>query len=283
MSAPSASPDLYAVFGNPIEHSKSPRIHALFAAQTGQDLIYQKRLAPLDGFAASVQDFIAEGGRGANVTVPFKLQAHDLATELAPRAAAAGAVNTLRFADGRIYGDNTDGQGLVSDIVQRAGQAIRGQRVLLLGAGGATRGALLPLLEQGPQQVMIANRTASTAQQLLAQFSSQFGAATQGIHLQAGGLAEIQGQFDVVINATSASLQASVPLLPENVFASGALAYDMVYGKQLTPFLHYAQASGARVRDGLGMLVEQAALAFYLWRGVLPDTNAVYTTLQSEL
>ncbi len=284
MNAPDSSgPDLYAVFGNPIAHSKSPRIHALFAAQTDQHLVYEKRLAPLDGFAASVQEFIAAGGRGANVTVPFKLQAHDLADTLAPRAQAAGAVNTLIFADGQVYGDNTDGQGLVSDIVHRAGQPINGQRVLVLGAGGATRGALLPLLEQRPQQLTLANRTLSTAQELLTRFSAQFPEAGRGVTLHACGLSDIQGQFDLVINATSASLQAAIPPIPENCFANGALAYDMVYGKELTPFLQYAQQHGARARDGLGMLVEQAALAFFLWRKVKPDSDAVYHTLLSEL
>lgn len=275
--------DLYAVFGNPIAHSKSPRIHALFAAQTGQHLVYEKRLAALDGFATAVQEFIALGGRGANVTVPFKLQAHDLADSLAPRAQAAGAVNTLIFENGQILGDNTDGQGLVSDIVQRAAQPICGQRVLVLGAGGATRGALLPLLEQRPQQLTLANRTASTAQALLHQFCEQFPEASHGVKVAACGLSDICGQFDLIINATSASLQAEVPAIPENCLASGALAYDMVYGKELTPFLQYAQQHGARVRDGLGMLVEQAALAFFLWRGIKPDSNAVYHTLLSEL
>ncbi|MBI3229167.1 MAG: shikimate dehydrogenase [Burkholderiales bacterium] len=268
-----AAPDLYAVFGNPIAHSKSPRIHAIFAQQCGHTLRYEKRLAPLDGFAASVQAFIAEGGRGANVTVPFKLEAHALADELAPAARV----------DGKILGDNTDGAGLVTDIVERAGQAIAGRRVLVLGAGGATRGVLLPLLQQGPQQLLVANRTASTAQQMVAQFQHDFAASIGHTAFAACGLDHIAGQFDLIINATSASLQAQVPTLPENVFATDAMAYDMVYGKDLTPFLAYAQQRGARVRDGLGMLVEQAARAFFIWRQIQPETHAVYAALRSEL
>ena len=225
--------DLYAVFGNPIAHSKSPQIHAMFARQTGQQMHYEKRLAPLDGFAASIAEFIAQGGRGANITVPFKLQAHAIANQLSPRALAAGAVNTLSFIDGQIHADNTDGLGLVRDIVHNAGQAIAGQRVLILGAGGATRGALLPLLEEAPHSLTIANRTASNATALAQAFASHAAAC----QLQACGLNEIHGQFDLIINATSASLHADMPALPEDIFAPHALAYDMVYGN--TPFLAY--------------------------------------------
>ena len=268
--------DLYAVFGNPIAHSKSPQIHAMFAKQTGQCMQYEKRLAPLDGFSTSIADFIAQGGRGANITVPFKLQAHALASQLSARALAAGAVNTLSFIDGQIHADNTDGLGLVRDIVHNAGQTIAGQRVLILGAGGATRGTLLPLLQEAPHSLTVANRTASNAAALAQAFANQAG----DCQLHACGLAEIHGQFDLIINATSASLNAEMPTLPEGIFAPEALAYDMVYGN--TPFLAYAQERGARCRDGLGMLIEQAAEAFFIWRKVRPETAAVFATLLSE-
>ena len=271
--------DRYCVFGNPIAHSKSPDIHAAFAAQTGQALTYEKRLAPLDGFAAAVRDFIAEGGKGANVTVPFKLEAVKLANALTIRAQAAGAVNTLHFTEDGIIGDNTDGAGLVADIVNNAGLPLTGKRVLLLGAGGAARGVVLPILEHRPAQLVIANRTVATAEALAAQFAALGGAGV----VSACGYDGIEGAFDVVINATSASLNADLPPVPPAVFAPGALALDMMYGKQPTVFLQFAAGHGALVRDGLGMLVEQAAEAFAVWRGVHPATTEVLKQMRARL
>ena len=265
--------DAYAVFGNPIAHSKSPRIHAEFARQTGQDMNYSARLAPLDGFAEAVQAFRAEGGRGANVTVPFKEQAFALVTRLSERARVAGAVNTLVFEPEGLYGDNTDGAGLVRDLTANLGLDLAGRRILLMGAGGAARGVILPLLEQGPAQLFIANRTADKAVALAA----AFGAGRP--NLAGGGYETLAGGFDVVINATAASLAGDLPPLAETVFAPGALAYDMMYGRD-TPFLAFARARGVRTADGLGMLVEQAAEAFLLWRGVRPDTGPVLRLLR---
>lgn len=268
--------DRYAVIGNPIAHSKSPEIHARFAAQTGQDICYERLLAPLDGFAACVHAFIRDGGRGANVTVPFKLEAYALATELTERAQAAGAVNTLSFEDGRIRGDNTDGAGLVTDIVSNAGFAMHGKRVLLLGAGGAARGVVLPILHEQPAELVIANRTLHKAEALAQQFQgySQF---------YAKQFDALDGRFDLVINATSASLAADMPPLAASLFGPGALAYDMMYGKEPTVFMRFAMEQGAAVRDGLGMLVEQAAQSFLGWRGVRPDTAPVFFALRSQL
>ena len=270
------TPDQYVVIGNPIAHSKSPEIHAQFAAQTGHQIEYRRLLAPLDGFAASVQAFIAAGGKGANVTVPFKRDAFDLATQLTDRAQAAGAVNTLRFDGAMIIGDNTDGVGLVTDIVRNAGCPIAGKRVLLLGAGGAARGALLPLLQQQPSELVIANRTVSKAGQLAQQFAG---------HGKLGACAfdALAGQFDIVINATAASLQAELPPIGAAIFGAGALAYDMMYGQHATVFMIFAARHGAITRDGLGMLVEQAAESFFVWRGVRPQTSAVYAALRAQL
>jgi shikimate dehydrogenase len=260
----------YAVFGNPIGHSKSPRIHALFARQTGQDIRYTALLAPLDGFAECVAAFRAGGGDGANVTVPFKEQAHALCDARTPRAEAAGAVNTLSFADDRALGDNTDGAGLARDLTANLGLDLAGRRILLMGAGGAARGVVLPLLEQHPGLLFIANRTADKAEALATRFGCQ-----------GGGYADLPaGGFDLVINATAASLADELPPLPDDVLAAGALAYDMMYGRD-TPFLAFARARGARTADGLGMLVEQAAEAFLLWRGVRPDTAPVIAALRA--
>ena len=264
--------DAYAVFGNPIAHSKSPLIHAAFARQTGQDLVYTARLAPLDGFTGAIEAFRAEGGRGANVTVPFKEQAFALATRRTPRAEAAGAVNTLAFAVDGMLGDNTDGAGLVRDLTANLGFDPAGKRILLMGAGGAARGVILPLLERVPAGLYIANRTAEKAEAL----ARDFGAG----QVKGGGYTGLHGPFDLVINATSASLAGDLPPLPEAVFAEGALAYDMMYGKD-TPFLAFARARSARVADGLGMLAEQAAEAFLLWRGVRPDTAPVLALLRA--
>ena len=272
--------DKYCVFGNPIAHSKSPEIHAAYAAQTGQQLTYEKRLAPVDGFADAVRAFIAEGGKGANVTVPFKLEAHKLASALTVRAQAAGAVNTLVFgADGSITGDNTDGAGLVADIVHNAGVPIAGKRVLLLGAGGAARGVVLPILEHRPAALAIANRTVATAEAL----AEQFGALAGPGVLSACGFADVAGAFDIVINATSASLNADLPPVPAGAFAAGALALDMMYGARPTVFMEFAARHGAATRDGLGMLVEQAAEAFEAWRGVRPRTASVLQQLRAKL
>lgn len=287
--------DRYAVFGNPIAHSKSPEIHAGFARQSAQDLSYEAILAPLDGFTDTVHAFIAAGGRGANVTVPFKEEAFRLATRLTPRAKLAGAVNTLIFAHatgGRIpvgiveeiIGDNTDGAGLVRDLTVNLGLALAGQRVLLLGAGGAARGALGPLLAAQPATLVLANRTPEKAHALAAQFAMHATAhAAEHGQLHGSAYPELAGQaFDLVINATSASLGGELPPLPVGVFAPGSLAYDMMYGKGDTPFMAFARAQGAaRVADGLGMLVEQAAEAFFVWRGVRPDGAPLMARLRA--
>ena len=269
--------DRYAVIGNPVAHSKSPEIHARFAQQTGERISYERLLAPLDRFEETVAAFMDAGGRGANVTVPFKLEAHALATELSVRAQAAGAVNTLRLDSDVIYGDNTDGVGLVTDILHNAGVALHGKRLLLLGAGGAARGVLLPLLEQQPAELVIANRTLEKATLLVQEFSAPHGV------LRASGYDTLDGEYDVVINATSASLADALPPLEGAVFAAGALAYDMMYGREATPFMRFAAGHGAAVRDGLGMLVEQAAESFFVWRGVRPDTGPVHVALRALL
>ncbi len=260
--------DRYVVIGNPVAHSRSPRIHTLFAAATGQDLHYETLLAPLDGFTSAVREFIADRGRGANVTVPFKEEAFRLATRLSGRAQAAGAVNTLSFSGAEIFGDNTDGVGLVRDLTSNLGVIISGKRVLLLGAGGAARGVVLPLLGEHPAQLVIANRTVEKAQALAGAF----------VGCEACGLDVLDGrEFDLVINATSIGLSGAVS--PRLTFARGALAYDMMYGKD-TDFLRQAGAAGAATADGLGMLVEQAAEAFFIWRGVRPETAAVLAELR---
>ena len=263
--------DRYAVFGNPIAHTLSPRIHAAFAAQTGQALTYEALLAPLDGFPEVVADFFRAGGQGANVTVPFKEQAHALCDRLSPRAEAAGAVNTLKFEGDAIFGDNTDGVGLVNDLTGRLD--LEGKRILLLGAGGAARGVVLPLLQRRPAELFLVNRTAARAEELATRF------AAPGV-LRGGGYEALEGrQFDLVINATAASLSGDLPPLPAGVFAPGAQAYEMMYGRD-TPFLAYARGEGAQGSDGLGMLVEQAAEAFFVWRGVRPHTAPVLALLK---
>jgi len=267
--------DRYAVFGNPIGHSKSPLIHTAFARATGQDLSYEALLAPLDGFAAAVVDFASGGGRGANVTVPFKEEAFRLSASLSERAARAGAVNTLVLENGTIHGDNTDGAGLVQDLQHNLGFPLAGKRILLLGAGGASRGALAPLLATVPASLHIANRTAAKAEALARDFADLGPVA-------GGGYDDLAGKsFDLVINATSASLSGDLPPLPAGIFAPGGLAYDMMYGKGDTPFLAFAREQGAaRLADGLGMLVEQAAEAFLVWRGVRPQTAALLQQLR---
>lgn len=273
--------DRYAVIGNPIAHSKSPQIHAAFARQTGQELSYEALLAPVDGFAQTVADFRAQGGRGLNVTVPFKLEAFALAERHTPRAQAAGAVNTLAFDADGVLGDNTDGAGLVRDLSANLDFALAGRRILLLGAGGATRGVLMPLLDSRPARLTIANRTVAKAEALAALFAARAGDTA----LDACGFDALAGRrFDLVINATAASLADELPPLPPGLYAEGALAYDMMYGRDPTGFMRAALADGAaRAADGLGMLVEQAAESFTLWRGVRPDSSPVLAALRRQL
>jgi shikimate dehydrogenase len=273
--------DRYAVIGNPVAHSKSPFIHAEFARQTGQDLVYERILAPLEGFRSAVANFRAEGGKGLNVTLPFKLEAFQIATERGPRAQDAAAVNTLKFEGATVYGENTDGVGLVSDIQTNLRFSIEGRDVLLMGAGGAAQGALGPLLEAQPARLVIANRTLDKAERLAERFRGARGLRVDA--LSASGYRELAGQqFQIVINSTSASLNDTVPELPQGVFAHDSLAYDMMYGKGMTPFLELALAQGAgRLADGIGMLVEQAAQSFLTWRGVRPETRQVIAALKA--
>lgn len=268
--------DRYAVIGNPIAHSKSPLIHTAFAKQTNQDLRYEAILGPLDRFTDTANTFRQQGGKGLNVTVPFKLEAHQYATELTERARIAKAVNTLKFEDNLILGDNTDGAGLVRDITVNLNCSITNQRILLMGAGGAARGVILPLLQQQPVMLAIGNRTPQKALDL----SQQFAAYGQ---INAGDYMDFAGEsFDIVINATAASLNDDLPELPNGIFASDALAYDMMYSTEPTRFLQYAlQQDVQRLADGIGMLVEQAAESFYLWRGIRPDTQPVISLLKS--
>ncbi len=282
MSPASAPRERYAVIGNPIAHSKSPFIHARFAEQTGEPVEYSRLLAPVDAFVPHVRAFIDAGGRGLNVTVPFKLDAHALADTLSPRAAAAGAVNTLRFDAAGIFGDNTDGFGLVRDIELNLGVPLKGARVLLLGAGGAARGVVLPILERAPHALTIVNRTAAKADDLVAQFAQA--ARDAGCRLTGGGAQAVEpGLYDVIVNATAGSLDAALPECDERAFGPGTLAYDMMYGAQPTVFMQHAQKLGARAADGLGMLVEQAAESFYVWRGVRPDGAPVLAALREML
>lgn len=267
--------DKYAVIGNPIGHSKSPIIHQAFAAQTGEDISYEAILAQLDGFEVSVRSLIAQGYKGANVTVPFKLEALQLVNIPSGRAHDAGAVNTLRFLENEIRGDNTDGVGLVRDIQQNLGVKIAGKRILLLGAGGAAQGVLHPLLDESLAQLVIANRTLDKAQLMLKKILERraFMVTAQSFD----GLES--AQFDIVINATSTGLSDTALPIPSSIFAKGCLAYDMMYGRE-TPFMKQAREAGAQVADGLGMLVEQAAEAFYIWRGVRPVTQPVIQQLR---
>jgi shikimate dehydrogenase len=270
--------DQYAVIGNPIAQSKSPMIHGMFAQATGQDMAYTKLEAPLDGFAAAVDAFRAAGGMGLNITAPFKLDAAAYATEASVRVKLAGAANALKFEGVRVLAENFDGIGLVRDVTHNLKQALKGQRVLVLGAGGASRGALLPILEQAPYELVIANRTLQKACDL-ASIGAQWG------RVRSSSYAELLGHtFDVIFNATSASLRGELPPVPSTVFAHCHLAYELAYGKGLTPFLRLAQNSGvAQLADGVGMLTEQAAEAFVWWRGVRPDTRAVMAALTVPL
>jgi shikimate dehydrogenase len=272
----------YAVIGNPIGHSKSPFIHGRFAAQTGEPVDYGHLLAPVDAFAPHVRAFIEAGGRGLNVTVPFKLEAHAFANTLSPRAAAAGAVNTLRVDADGIYGDNTDGFGLVRDIEVNLGVSLKGARVLLLGAGGAARGVVLPMLDRAPHTLTIVNRTAQKAEALVEQFAQA--ARDANCRLAGGSARAIEaGQYDVIVNATAGSLDAALPECDDRAFGNGTLAYDMMYSAHPTVFMQHAAKLGARGADGLGMLVEQAAESFYVWRGVRPDGAPVLAELRALL
>lgn len=269
--------DRYAVIGHPIKHSQSPFIHQQFAEQTKQQLDYQRLLAPLDGFADSLRHFAAEGGKGCNITVPFKTQALDIADELTPRAELAGAVNTLHLlADGRWLGDNTDGAGLVMDL-KRLGFKLAGANILLLGAGGAARGALAPLLAEQPTQIVIANRTPARADELALHFA-ELG------NISSAPLESLDQPFDIIINSTSASLQGETLSLSSQVCHADTRVYDMMYGATETPFLAWAREQGVEHRyDGLGMLVGQAAESFYLWRGLRPEVKPVLDALREQL
>ncbi len=273
----SRAPDRYGVMGNPIGHSKSPRIHAEFARQTGQRMDYIAIEVPVNGFARAVAEFRNAGGKGLNVTVPFKQQAWALASERSPRAERAGAVNTLIFQPDGLRGDNTDGVGLVRDLSQNNAIELTGRRILMLGAGGAVRGVLEPLLQQAPAELVIANRTVSRAQELAGLFAD-LGPVT------ACGFDDLAGRrFDVVINGTAASLAGEVPAIPAQAVAD-ACCYDMMYGAEPTAFLRWAREQGAdQCLDGLGMLVEQAAESFFLWRGVRPRTAPVIESLRREM
>ncbi|PCI60523.1 MAG: shikimate dehydrogenase [Gammaproteobacteria bacterium] len=268
--------DQYCVFGNPIEHSRSPFIHQQFAQQTQQKLNYEKKFVELKGFPQAVKTFIAQGGKGANVTVPFKEQALQLCDHLSESAKQAGAVNTLSFIKGEIYGDNTDGIGLVQDLL-RYNISLAKSRILLLGAGGAAKGVLLPLLAENPANIVIANRTVSKAEQLCMQFTDK--------RLQSCGFDKIPQQpFNLIINATSASLSGTFPAISPQLICEYTVCYDMVYGKELTSFLQWARIQGAeKVIDGLGMLVGQAAISFNIWRNVTPDTETVIEALKADL
>ena len=268
----------YAVMGNPIEHSKSPLIHRLFAEQTGQNLVYEAMLVDPGGFTEAVTNFAGAAGKGLNITVPFKQEAWQIADELSERAQRAAAVNTLTIgADGKLSGDNTDGVGLVRDLTGNLGLTLSGRQLLVLGAGGAVRGILAPLLEQKPSRLLVANRTVERAQQLASEFSDLG-------ELQGCGFADLKGtRFDIVINATAAGLQGQVPDLPVGVVDSNSCCYDLMYASEPTAFVRYARQQGVPAAfDGLGMLVEQAAESFHIWHGVTPDTTPVIAALRNQ-
>jgi shikimate dehydrogenase len=275
------APALYAVLGNPVAHSRSPFIHQAFACATGERIRYERVSCPLEGFEPAVRAFAARGGRGVNITVPFKFQALGLARRRSDRAALAGAANVLRLDREGWFGDNTDGVGLVRDIEEGAGVPIAGQRVLLLGAGGAAAGALGPLIAARPARLVLSNRTPERARALAASHGRW--AEEHGVALAAAPLADPGHGFGIVVNATSSSLAgAGVPVAPE-VLGDTALALDMMYGPAAEPFLAWARAAGARARDGLGMLVQQAAEAFFVFRGVMPEAAPVLAALRAEL
>jgi shikimate dehydrogenase len=275
------STDLYCVMGHPVSHSQSPWIHTRFAELTGQDLLYTKREIPLDHFAGSVQTFIDEGGHGCNITVPFKFEAAELATHTSERGRLAQACNILTFKAGQVLADNTDGLGLVDDIEQNAGIKLQGQRVLLMGAGGAAAGVLGPLINARPAHISVANRTLQRAQALVERHLPL--AALQQVELQAHGLLDLQGQFDIIINGTASSLGGHGVPVDARVLKPGALAYDMMYGAGAKPFMDWARSHGANPRDGLGMLVGQAAEAFFIWRGLMPPAAQVLAELRIHM
>ncbi|WP_250508711.1 shikimate dehydrogenase [Caballeronia sp. GACF4] len=274
--------DRYAVIGNPIGHTKSPLIHGLFAEETRQDMRYtaiEGPLEPHDAFADTVRAFIADGGKGMNVTAPFKLKAFAMADERSERATLAGAANAMSFEDGKVVAENFDGVGLVRDIEMNLGLPMAAKRVLVLGAGGAVRGALLPFLDARPAELVIANRTVRKAEALVREVGAQASLTACGYDAL-----EAMGGFDLVVNATSASLTGDLPPVPPSVFDPDGAAYELVYGKRLTPFLRLARNAGVReIADGVGMLVEQAAEAFEWWRGVRPRTRAVIDRLTVPL
>ncbi len=271
--------DRYAVFGNPIAHSKSPRIHTLFAQQTNQNIRYTAELAETDQFEKRVREFLHSNGKGLNITVPFKENAWSFADSHSARALRAGAVNTLLLQDdGKVYGDTTDGVGLARDLDQNHNIRIKDKNILIIGAGGAVRGVLEALLDHHPASLIIANRTKHKAVEL-AQGFTDLG------NIQGCGLDELDDKtFDLIINGTSASLHGELPPIPETVFAAGASSYDMMYSKEATPFMKWSASHGAeKTFDGLGMLVEQAAESFYIWRGVKPQTQAVINEVRRTL
>ncbi|MEX8518726.1 MAG: shikimate dehydrogenase [Leptothrix sp. (in: b-proteobacteria)] len=273
--------DLYAVIGHPVEHSRSPHIHARFAAQTDQALLYERCLAPLDGFVPTVQAFAASGGRGCNVTVPFKFEAYTLAARRTPRAELAQAANTLRFDADGWWADNTDGVGLVRDIELHAGVALAGRRVLLIGAGGAAAGVLGPLLEACPAELVVVNRTADKAEMLVERHLEL--AKLLDVPLSVQTLDDCGRSYDVLINASASSLAGHAAPVAATALRPGCLAIDLMYGAAALPFLAWAEAHGAHPRDGLGMLVEQAAESFFAWRGVHPHTTPVLTELRERV
>lgn len=275
------APDRYAVLGHPVAHSQSPFIHAEFARQTGEAVDYGRVECPLDGFEATLRAFAAGGARGCNVTVPFKFEAPRLAARVTPRAALAEAANVLRFDADGWSADNSDGIGLVRDLDLHAGQPVAGRRVLLIGAGGAAAGVLGPLIEARAAAVTVVNRTSARAAALVAHHAAL--AAEHGCALAAAGLNAPGTGYDIVLNASASSLAGAAVPVPASVLAPGALAVDLMYGPAAEPFLAWARASGARARDGLGMLVEQAAEAFWFWRGVRPDTKPVLAALRARV
>lgn len=267
--------DRYAIIGNPVVQSKSPILHAAFARQFGHDLKYEAILATHETFHESVRQFISEGGKGMNITAPFKLDALDLVDEMSERARSAQAINTLKFTESGVYGDNTDGAGLVNDIQERLGVVLRGRRLLVVGAGGAARGIFLPLLEAAPAYFLLVNRTESKAHAIVGEHAQAGKVEAGPIAMSAGG------QFDIIINATSSSLSGDHLPMPGGVYAPGSLAYELAYNKGYTPFMEDAtQGGAASLADGLGMLVSQAAECFHLWRGVTPDVAPVMEMLR---
>jgi shikimate dehydrogenase len=281
------APDRYAVLGHPVAHSQSPFIHAQFAQQTGQHLVYERVDCGAHGFERCVRAFCEDRtqpgrARGCNITLPFKFDAPSLARRVSARAALAQAANVLSFDEPGWFADNTDGEGLVRDIEGNAGVALAGQRLLLIGAGGAAAGVLAPLIERAPAEITLVNRTAARAQALVERH--QVLARTQGVRLRSGGLDDDAGTaYDVVINSSASSVQGLVSPVPATVLRTGTLALDLMYGAAAAPFVRWAAAQGALARDGLGMLVEQAALAFTLWRGVTPHTAPVLAALRQRL